>query len=136
MQKTYIWSWANDESVHTNTASTLREIVEEVLGFHLAHNFGQDDFTIIDIGDNLQISYSCSDDEQLTQTIENEASEVCEFLEKFCTSIDSSDKFCVKELVANSTEELSSYESVMDEREISSIEQHFKFVSEQSEIYQ
>ena len=91
MKPTFIWASADNDYVNVNSATSLVEIVEEVMEIH------HDDSEALEISlEDGQIKIVDSADDDTTELIGNNCWEVVEYLENYCADMET--KFDIKEL--------------------------------------
>lgn len=89
---TYIWAWSDGEGNYINKASSLRQIIEEILEYYYCD---EENITVNEGEDKFSISIQ-SDDQHDQYEIDIEIDSVREFLNDLAKIVDRPDTFDIR----------------------------------------
>ena len=88
----YIWAWSDGEGNYINKASSLREILEEILEYYYCD---EENITVNEVKDKFLISLQ-SDDQKNQYEIGIDIDSVREFLNDLAKVVDRPDRFDIR----------------------------------------
>lgn len=94
MNNKYTWAWKDDSTTHTNTANSLEEIIEEIVGYYYEGEITGFELTVE--GELFSLFFEINEDDAYQYEIEITPHAVGEFLDQLAEQCNRNDCFDIQ----------------------------------------